>query len=514
VTLKAARWFIVSVGGLLVLLAIVAGAGSRTETLRQLVITTLEDRFDSDVELQSFSVDTFPTVHIAGAGLVLRLKGRTDVPALISIRSFAVDGGLLGLLSRPRRFRLVTLDGLEINIPPGGVKTGGESDAEGQSGADSPIVIDRLESSDALLRLIPRREGKAPREFAIHRLSMDALGRAERMPFEAELTNPLPRGYIRTAGTIGPWRKRSPGETGISGQYTFDKADLSTIKGIGGILTSAGEFGGTLARIAVKGQTSTPDFHLNLSRQPVPLTTEFEAVVDGTDGDTYLNAVNAKLAGTALFAKGAIAGTPGVRGRTVRLHVKIEDGRIEDLLRLAVRTERPLLTGRLALHTDFVLPPGEDDVIDRLALAGEFDLERTTFTDAGVQSKLAGLSQRARGENPTETPESVVSDLEGAFRLRSGTLSFTNLRFGIPGATVQLAGQYNLRTEALAFDGTLRMKATISEAAGGGAKSFFLKVVDPLFREKGAGAVVPIKVRGTPEDPKFGIDVVRAITPK
>jgi hypothetical protein len=58
------------------------------------------------------------------------------------------------------------------------------------------------------------------------------------------------------------------------------------------------------------------------------------------------------------------------------------------------------------------------------------------------------------------------------------------------------------------------MKATISEAAGGGAKSFFLKVVDPLFREKGAGAVVPIKVRGTPEDPKFGIDVVRAITPK
>jgi hypothetical protein len=38
------------------------------------------------------------------------------------------------------------------------------------------------------------------------------------------------------------------------------------------------------------------------------------------------------------------------------------------------------------------------------------------------------------------------------------------------------------------------MQATISEAAGGGLKSVFLKIVDPLFRKKGAGAVLPIRV--------------------
>ena len=44
------------------------------------------------------------------------------------------------------------------------------------------------------------------------------------------------------------------------------------------------------------------------------------------------------------------------------------------------------------------------------------------------------------------------------------------------------------------------MDATISEAAGGGVKGFLLKAVDPIFRKKGAGAIVPIKIRGTKDE--------------
>ena len=117
VTLRTTRWLIAIVGGTLVLLAVLAGAGSRTATLRQLVIDTLADRLDSEVELDSFSVDTFPTVHVTGGGLVIRHKSRRDVPPLVSVRSFTLDGGLVGLFSRPRRFRTVTLSGLQINIP-------------------------------------------------------------------------------------------------------------------------------------------------------------------------------------------------------------------------------------------------------------------------------------------------------------------------------------------------------------------------------------------------------------
>jgi AsmA-like protein len=512
-TIRAARWAIVVIGGLLVTLAIVAGAGSRTATLRQLVVGTLADRLDSDVELESFSVDTFPTVHITGTGLVLRLKNRRDVPPLVTIRSFSLDGGLIGLVGRPRRFRTVTLSGLQVNIPPGGFNGDGHGGG-GPSVGRAAIVVGKLFADDAVLALIPRKAGKSPRVFAVHHLTMDALGRGNSMPFEATITNPLPKGLVRSKGTFGPWRKDDPGSTPLSGRYTFDDVDLSTVKGIGGALSSTGQFGGQLDRIDVSGETRTPDFRVNVSGNPVPLQTKFEAVVDGTDGDTYLNAVSATFLRTALTAKGAIVGAEGVKGRTVKVHVKIDDGRIEDVLRLAVKGIDPLMTGRLALHADMNLPAGPADVMDRLELSGEFDVDAARFSDGGVQAKISDMSERARGLKPQEHEENVASNLQARFRLDHGVLSLQDGSFGIPGATVQIAGSYGLQTEALEFDGMLRMQATISEAAGGGLKSFFLKAVDPLFRKPGAGTVLPIRIRGHRSQPKFGLDVGKALTPR
>ena len=298
-------------------LAIVAGAGSRTATLRQLVVETLEDRLDSHVELESFSVDTFPTVHITGTGLVLRLKSRPDTPPLVTIRSFALDGGLIGFFGRPRRFRTVTLTG------PAGQHSARRHQGRRrrQSGGGAPsigraaIVVEKLIADDAVLSLIPRKAGKSPRVFAVHRLTMDSLGEGIPMPFEATITNPLPKGLVRTKGTFGPWRKGDPGGSPLSGRYTFDDVDLSTVKGIAGKLTSTGEFGGQLDRIDVKGETRTPDFRLKVSGNPVPLETKFVAVVDGTDGDTYLNDVAATFLKTSLTAKGAIVGADGVKGK-------------------------------------------------------------------------------------------------------------------------------------------------------------------------------------------------------
>ena len=144
---------------------------------------------------------------------------------------------------------------------------------------------------------------------------MRTLGVGQQMPFTATLTNPLPKGQIETKGTFGPWKKGDPGGTPLAGTYSFQNADLGTIKGIGGILSSTGEFVGELERIAVKGETHVPDFHVDISGQPVALDTTYEAVVDGTDGDTYLNVVNARFLQTALTAKGAVTGTKGVKGK-------------------------------------------------------------------------------------------------------------------------------------------------------------------------------------------------------
>jgi hypothetical protein len=515
---KIVRWVTIAAGGVLVTLAIIAAAGSRTSTLRRLVIETLSDRLDSEVQLESFSVDLFPTVDVRGQGLVVRLRGHDDMPPLLKIRGFIIKGGLFGLLARPRRFSRITLDGLEINIPPGGADFSQHyGRAANPESADqpssSPIHIEQLESTDAVLRLIPKRAGKQPREFLIHRLTMEGVGVTQRMPFRAELTNPIPRGAISTHGRFGPWSREAPSATPIEGNYVFQNADLSTIKGIGGILTSTGEFRGPLGRIAVNGETKTPDFRLDVADNPMPLSTTFQAVVDGTDGDTYLEAVNAQLANTPITASGVIAGTPGVKGRTVQVRATIAGGRIDDLLRLSVKGKEPLLTGTLSLHSDFTLSPGPEDVVERMRLKGSFELSAAQFSSRTVSEKLGEMSARASGK-PEEVRSRVVSDLEGQFTVGGGVLSLTGLKFQIPGAGVLLNGTYGLRTEELDFAGTLRMQATISDAVGGGALSVFLKIVDPLFKKKGAGTVLPIRVRGTREHPKFGVDVMKALTPK
>jgi hypothetical protein len=522
-TMKARvlRWTIGIVGGALVLLAIIAGATSRTQTLRALVIKTLSQRLDSEVEMADFSVDTFPAVRITGSGLVIRHKGRHDVPPLVSIRSFTIDGGLLGLLARPRRFRTVTLTGLQVNIPPGGFKRAADETAAaagsiGFKGMPRPddgpaaIIVDRLLAEDASLVLIPKRADKKPKVFAVHHLTMEPLGKVKVMAFEAQITNPLPKGLVHAKGTFGPWGRDDPGSTPLNGTYTFNHADLSTIKGIAGMLDSTGAFSGQLDRISVKGETRTPDFRVNAGGEPVPLQTTFDALVDGTDGDTYLNSVSAKFLNTPLTAKGAIVGEEGVKGRTVKLHVKIENGRIEDVLLLTVKTDKPVLTGQVALHADLNLPAGPEAVMDRLGLTGELDVHGARFTGE-VQSKVSDMSERARGLNPVETSQNVASNLRTKFTLERGLLTLRDGTFTMPGATVLIGGSYGLKSEVLEFDGTVRMRATVSQAAGGGVKGALLKVVDPLFRRDGAGAVLPIKIRGSRQEPKFGLDVKRAL---
>ncbi len=514
-TRRGARWAIAILGGTLVTLAVIAGAGSRTAALRQLVIDTLADRLESEVQLESFSVDTFPTVHVTGSGLVIRHKGRRDVPPLVSVRSFTLDGGLMGLFSRPRRFRTVSLSGLQINIPPGFKKDASNNGSPRQNAADdegpAAIVVDRLVADDATVSLIPKRAGKEARVFAVHRLTMKPLGHGQVMSFEAAITNPIPRGLVKTTGSFGPWRRDDPGATPLGGRYTFDHADLATVKGIGGSLDSTGAFSGQLDRIGVTGETHTPDFRVNVSSNPVPLETRFDAIVDGTDGDTYLNAVSASFLNTSLTARGAIVGAEGIKGRTVKLHVKIDSGRIEDVLRLAIKGNTPVMTGQLRLHADLNLPAGPEDVMDRLEVGGEFDIGGARFTNATVQTRLSDLSERARGLDPKEVSRQVASDLRGQFRLARSVLTLRDATFGIPGATVRVAGSYGLSNESLEFDGTVRMHATVSQAAGGGLKSVLLKVVDPLFRRDGAGAVLPIRIRGSRNEPKFGLDFRRAL---
>jgi hypothetical protein len=400
----------------------------------------------------------------------------------------------------------VTLDGLRITIPPR-TRNDREAGARAASTVEGPVLVDHVIAKDAQLIIVPNDPRKEPKVWSIHNLDLESVGFDRAMPFEATLTNPIPKGEIATTGSFGPWVKGAPGLTRLEGKYAFNNADLDTIKGIGGKLTSTGAFSGRLEEIDVKGKTTTPDFSIDIGGSPVPLVTEFHAVVDGTNGNTYLKKVSAKLAETDIESAGAIESHPGVKGRTVNLDVTIRNGRVQDVLHLATKASTPSMYGQMAMQAKLLLPPGERKVSDRLELIGRFVLEHARFTDPKAQEQIAMLSRRAQGKKPTDPMGKIESEMRGSFKLRDGTITFTPFGFGVPGADVEISGSYGLRSQQLDFSGTLLMQASVSEAAGGGIKGFFLKPFDPLFHDKHSkGSRLPITIKGPRDQPKFGLN--------
>ena len=316
---------------------------------------------------------------------------------------------------------------------------------------------------------------------------------------------------IHTSGWFGPWQTDNPRDTQLKGGYFFSDADLSTIKGIGGILSSVGNYEGTLDNIVVDGKTDTPDFQIARSGHRVPLHTEFHAVVDGTNGDTYLEPVRATISRSYLTATGFVVRMQQPPGHEIKLSVSIPKGRIDDLLRLGVRTDPPVLTGGVQMKVKFDLRPGQADISDRIKLDGTFSISGAHFTSDKIQDKVGALSLRSQGKPKLANSilaDDILADMEGRFALNNGVLSFPRLQFAVPGTEVNLSGKYSLDGNEFDFHGKARLQAKISHMATGW-KSILLKPVDPFFSMNGAGTELPVKITGTRSEPHFGLDFGR-----
>lgn len=465
------------------------------------MIAFLEQRFDAKVEIASLSIALVPRIAIDGRGLTLRRRDSPDPEPFVRLAAFQVAGGPIRLLRRS--VALARVDGFEVRV-----QRGGAAGSEFRPPKERDVTIEQLVVGHGALLILPRDARKPPLQFDIEDVEMRDFGFDRASAYRARLTNPRPRGHIDASGTIGPWDTHELGRTSVAGEYTFSDADLSTIGGLLGTLTSTGAFSGTLERISVSGETSTPDFGLTIAGQPTPLETRFRAVVDGTNGDTYLEEVDALLGRTGIVAKGAVTGTPGVKGRTVSLAVEIDDGRLEDILRLTVKSAQSPMTGTLSLRSAFELPPGAADVPDRLQLQGTFRITGAQFTSSTVQNSVDSLSRRGRGEPKNQNVKDVVSTFGGDVTLRNGRVRLPRLRFQVTGAAVDLGGSYRLRSAELDFAGSLTLDAPLSRTTTG-FKSLLLKMADPLFRKRGKGASVPIKIEGTVQKPTFGLDMGR-----
>ena len=477
--------------------------------LRARVIETLSTRFDSRVELASFRVYFLNGFQVSGSGLKLYPNQIDMAQPLFAVDEFSFRIPWTSLLHSPMTVGRVNLQNMAIHLPPKGERQNMPK-LSGKGGGKIQIYVNEMQIENATLVLETNKPGKIPLDFEISHLQLESIGAGQPMKFHAILTNPKPIGDIDSIGYFGPFQTSSPGDSAVRGDYKFSNADLSTLKGIGGILSSTGKYDGTLNHIVVDGETDTPDFHINISGHPVPLHTKFHAIVDGTNGDTYLQPVDAQILQSHILAQGEVVRAPQ-GGHNITLDVAVGPARIEDLLQMAVKTEPPLMNGAVKLKTKFYLPPGNASVTDKLRLKGSFEVLNATFSNDKVQARVDQLSLRSQAKAKEakqinkENLATIASQMRGHFELANSKLTFNHLTYDIPGADIALDGVYSLDGNQFDFHGQARLKAKVSQLMTGW-KSLLLKPVDPIFAKHGAGTEVPIKITGTRSEPKFGLD--------
>jgi hypothetical protein len=475
--------------------------------LRRKVVETLSARFHSPVELDRFSLSLSKGVLVTGGGLrVLYLAGptkpdaRANAPPMLTVENFEFRTEWRELLRPTTRVVSVKVRGLQVRVPPKeerGVAMPDDPKRRGQPKLG--IAVDTIECTDAKVVIETSAPGKKPLEFAISRLVLTDVGALKPFQYEAVLVNPKPVGNVRSTGHFGPWQDDNPRDTPLDGRYEFTHADLSSIHGIGGILSSTGKFDGTLGEIAVEGVTDTPDFRLDVSDHAMGLHTEFRAVVDGTTGDTRLEVVKARVGRSELTAAGAVTRSEKMPGHTTDLRVVMEKGRIEDMLVLGLKANPVLMRGALALKTHIVIPPGRVSVSRKMRLDGTFAIHGAEFNDPLLQQKVDALSMRAQGKPKlanARDAEVVASSMTGRFSQADGVVDVSELNYQMPGAQVQMEGKVELVGSTFEFHGKVRTQATASQMTTGW-KSLLLSPFDGLLKKNGAGLELPVKVTGT-----------------
>lgn len=486
--------------------------------LKARVVHTLEARFQSRVELAGFQVSVLNGLEVQGSGLKIFPRGEPGATPLFAVDHFSFHTRWHDLFRSPMRVRVVHIRDLGINFPPKGQRWRMPKLKGKQKKQAVSILVGRLDVERAELTLETNKQGKTPLVFNIIQLNMQRVGPDQPMKYEAVLVNPKPVGQIKTSGTFGPFDEGSAGDTPVKGIYHFNYVDLGTINGIGGTLSSTGKFTGQLNRIVVDGETKTPNFEISSAQHPVPLDTQFHAIVDGTNGNTYLQPVDATLGNSHLVARGEVVRGAGGHGHEIKLKVTADKAQIQDFLAVAVKAQPPLMSGAVKLHVLFELPPGKATVLDKLHLKGSFAIENAKFSSKKIQTDVDRLSLRAQGKpkqakalhkkqqkgEKTDGPK-IVSQIRGQFTLGNAQLRLSHLEYQLPGAWVGLTGTYSLSHKTLNLHGEVRTKAKASQMTTGW-KSFMLKAVNPFLKKPGAGMQVPIKITGSQSKPKIGLD--------
>lgn len=409
---------------------------------------------------------------------------------LVTVARLTIESSFAGLFRR--HVRLIRAQGLHLAFD--------RSDFSRQGFVSGQTTIDRFLAENSELEIL----AKVPEhslKFLFQSVSWEPGNGSAATSFSAVFENPLPAGIIRTSGRMGAWNSRDPGETAVSGRYSLERADLAVFHGIGGLISSQGEFHGSLRHLEVEGSTSTPAFEVANTEHRLPLETQFSALVDATSGDTILRHVKGRFGRDQIEAQGTI--TRGAEGkRAAVLDLSCEHGRIEDTFYPFIHSPRSPLEGAVAFRMHVILPSGHEPFLRKLRLDSDFRMEDARFTRVETQSRVTKMGDAPGQRNPPDSS----SRFNGRVQVRNGIAQFANLSVQDGGALVSFRGSYGLIDERVNLHGTLKTEASLSKTTHG-IKSVFAKALEPFFKKRPHQTIVPVKIGGTYHHPNFGLDI-------
>jgi len=465
----------------------------------QKVTQSVQESWPGKIAVQRFHRVYFPHPGCVLENVALTRGSDTSDSPLVAIQKVTIQANYHDLLLRPGYISRIILEGLKISVPA-------EQDTSQQTSrsSKSSTRIGEVFTKGATLEVARKDDG--PLKFEIHQLSLKSISDNSPMSYDLAMRNAEPPGEIRSRGKLGPWDSQHMNDIPLSGSYTFDDVDLGVFEGIGGTLTGKGDFRGVLGRIETEGTTDTPKFEVTRSHHAVALKAKFVASVDGMSGGTILHSVEGSFLKTPVHVEGSVEGKPGQPGKTTSLNLNVHNGRIEDVLWLFVREPKAPMEGATNFHAHVVWPSGHQKFLKRVVLQGDFEIEHAQWTKPERQMSVNMLSKKASGKKKDPDTPNVTADLKGKVLLSNEIAKFQDTSFKVPGAEAILHGTYNLEDTKIDFHGDLKTEASLSDDSSG-VKAVLLKPLDPLFKKKHAGAVVPIEMTGTYHDPHFGVSL-------
>lgn len=457
------------------------------------VFEELREVSDSQITAASFRHTYFPHPGCILEKVVF-VHGNTSKP-LITIEKLRVRSTYLGILRR--HITLIRAQGMRVLIPP-------FSELQPFRTSPSELTVEELVADGASIEFASSDSDNAPLHFDIHEASLRDLVSGTPISYRVKVRNPEPPGDVTATGRFGAWNDQDPAQTPVSGEYKFEKADLSVYGGIAGTLSSKGKFAGPIRHIDISGSIDIPDFEVNNNGHHAEVTTEFAAYVDGTSGDTFLSRVDARFKRTRVIASGSIAKAANGKSKTALLRLSSVNGRIENLLGLFVNDDRPPMSGAVTLRANIEVPTAQN-FLEKVKLHGTFGIAGGEFSQSSTQQEVNKLSAGASGDKDTSDPATALTDLVGQVQLDHGVANFSDLAFRVPGARARMHGTFNVVNYKVDLHGQMHVETKASNTSSG-VKALLLKVMDPFFKKRKQGEIIPVKITGTYQKPSFGLD--------